>query len=179
TVVDSEDAASLDVFRQIHGSMLKQLAELGRTTRANTELATRIRHKYRLKNTTGFSLNALVDYDEPLDILNHLMVGSEGALGFISAVPYDTVPDHPHKASALVVFPDVETCCLAVPVLKQQPVSAVELLDRRSLRSVENKAGMPEWVKALSANACALLIESRAATQSLLHEQINLIMASI
>ncbi len=73
----------------------------------------------------------------------------------------------------------METCCLAVPVLKQQPVSAVELLDRRSMRSVENMQGLPEWVKALSANACALLIESRAATQSLLHEQINLIMASI
>jgi len=179
TVVDSEDAASVAAFRQSHATLLDQLAELGRETRANTELATKIRHKYRLKNTTGFSLNALVDYDEPLDILNHLMVGSEGTLGFISAVTYDTVPDHPHKASALVVFPDVETCCLAVPVLKQQPVSAVELLDRRSLRSVEHKAGMPEWVKELSPTACALLIESRAASQSLLHEQINLIMTSI
>jgi D-lactate dehydrogenase len=179
TVVDSENAASIEALRQSHGSMLEQLAELGRTTRANTELAAKIRHKYRLKNTTGFSLNALVDYDEPLDILNHLMVGSEGTLGFISAVTYDTVPDHPHKASALVVFPDVDTCCLAVPVFKQQPVSAVELLDRRSLRSVENKAGMPEWVKALSGDACALLIESRATSQSLLHEQISLIMTSI
>lgn len=179
TVVDSEDAASVAAFRQSHTALLEQLAELGRDTRANTELAAKIRHKYRLKNTTGFSLNALVDYDEPLDILNHLMVGSEGTLGFISAVTYDTVPDHPHKASALVVFPDVETCCLAVPVLKQQPVSAVELLDRRSLRSVEHKAGMPEWVKELSPAACALLIESRAASQSLLHEQVNLIMASI
>lgn len=179
TVVDSEDAASVAAFRRSHAALLEQLAELGRETRTNTELAAKIRHKYRLKNTTGFSLNALVDYDEPLDILNHLMVGSEGTLGFISAVTYDTVPDHPHKASALVVFPDVETCCLAVPVLKQQPVSAVELLDRRSLRSVEHKAGMPEWVKELSPTACALLIESRAASQSLLHEQINLIMTSI
>jgi len=179
TVVDSEDASSVAAFRQSHAALLEQLSELGRETRANTELAAKIRHKYRLKNTTGFSLNALVDYDEPLDILSHLMVGSEGTLGFISAVTYDTVPDHPHKASALVVFPDVETCCLAVPVLKQQPVSAVELLDRRSLRSVEHKAGMPEWVKELSPTACALLIESRAASQSLLHEQINLIMTSI
>ena len=179
TVVDSEDAASVSAFRQSHAALLDELAELGRQTRANTELAAKIRHKYRLKNTTGFSLNALVDYDEPLDILNHLMVGSEGTLGFISAVTYDTVPDHPHKASALVVFPDVESCCLAVPVLKQQPVSAVELLDRRSMRSVENMKGLPEWVKDLSPSACALLIESRAASQSLLHEQINLIMTSI
>ena len=179
TVLDSEDAASVNAFRHSHAALLEQLADLGRQTRANPELAAKIRHKYRLKNTTGFSLNALVDYDEPLDILNHLMVGSEGTLGFISAVTYDTVPDYPHRASALLVFPDVESCCQAVPLLKLQPVSAVELLDRRSLRSVQNMAGMPDWVKGLSTTACALLIESRAASQSLLHEQLGGIMAAI
>ena len=179
TLLDTELPDSVADFKASHGALLDQLGELGRQTRANPELAARIRHKYRLKNTTGLSLNALVDYDQPLDILTHLMVGSEGTLGFISAVTYDTVPDHPHKASALVVFPDVETCCTAVTVLKQQPVSAVELLDRRSLRSVENMQGMPLWVKTLSLGACALLIESRAASQSLLHEQLAQISASI
>ncbi|WP_434456493.1 FAD-binding oxidoreductase [Stutzerimonas urumqiensis] len=179
TVLDTEDAASVARFRESHASLLDQLATLGRETRANTPLADRIRHKYRLKNTTGLSLNALVDYDEPLDILTHLMVGSEGTLGFISAVTYDTVPEHPFKASALIVFPDVETCCRAVPVLKQQPVDAVELLDRRSLRSVQDQPGLPAWVKALSPTACALLIESRAATHTLLHEQLEQIRASL
>ncbi|MNF32536.1 putative FAD-linked oxidoreductase [compost metagenome] len=179
TVLDSEDPLSVTRFCATHASLLEQLAELGRQTRANTALAAKIRHKYRLKNTTGLSLNALIDFDQPLDILSHLMVGSEGTLGFISAVTYDTVPDHPHKASALLVFPDVESCCRAVTLLKRQPVSAVELLDRRSLRSVENKPGMPEWVKSLSNGACALLIESRAASQSLLHEQLTQIMASV
>ncbi|MDP3976846.1 MAG: FAD-binding and (Fe-S)-binding domain-containing protein [Pseudomonas sp.] len=179
TVLDSENPQSVAAFETSHAELLGQLAELGQQTRANGALAARIRHKYRLKNTTGLSLNALIDFDQPLDILSHLMVGSEGTLGFISAVTYDTVPDHPHKASALLVFPDVESCCRAVTLLKQQPVSAVELLDRRSLRSVENKPGMPDWVKGLSASACALLIESRAASQSLLHEQLGQVMASI
>lgn len=179
TRLDSEDPASVAAFERSHAGLLQALANLGRETRANTALAERIRHKYRLKNTTGLSLNALVDYDQPLDILQHLLVGSEGTLGFISAVTYDTVPDHPHKASALLVFPSVESCCRAVPLLKRQPVSAVELLDRRSLRSVQNMPGMPLWVKDLSANACALLIESRAASQSLLHEQLQQVMASI
>ncbi len=179
TVLDTEDPLSVTRFFATHADLLTQLHELGRSTRANTELAAKIRHKYRLKNTTGLSLNALVDFDQPLDILSHLLVGSEGTLGFISAVTYNTVPDHPHKASALLVFPDVESCCRAVTLLKQQPVSAVELLDRRSLRSVQEKPGMPEWVKGLSDSACALLIESRAASQSLLHEQLQLVMASI
>ncbi|MFS0825856.1 FAD-binding and (Fe-S)-binding domain-containing protein [Pseudomonas phoenicis] len=179
TSLDSEDPSSVAAFERSHAELLAALAHLGRETRANTELAARIRHKYRLKNTTGLSLNALVDYDAPLDILQHLLVGSEGTLGFISAVTYDTVPDHPHKASALVVFPSVETCCRAVPLLKQQPVSAVELLDRRSLRSVQAMPGMPVWVTGLSDGACALLIESRAASQSLLHEQLAQVTAAI
>ncbi|MBX8492420.1 FAD-binding oxidoreductase [Pseudomonas cichorii] len=179
TRLDTEDPESVRAFRTNHADLLEQLAHLGRTTRANTELAARIRHKYRLKNTTGLSLNALVDFDEPLDILSHLLVGSEGTLGFISAVTYNTVPDHPHKASALIVFPDVETCCNAVTVLKSQPVAAVELLDRRSMRSVQDKPGMPAFVRELSANACALLIEARAASRDLLHEQLAQIMASL
>ncbi|VVN78577.1 FAD-binding and (Fe-S)-binding domain-containing protein [Pseudomonas fluorescens] len=177
--IDTEDPASVAALRDSHRDLLERLATLGRETRANTELAARIRHKYRLKNTTGLSLNALVDFDEPLDILSHLLVGSEGTLGFISAVTYDTVIDHPNKASALIVFPDVETCCNAVSVLKSQPVSAVELLDRRSMRSVQDKPGMPAFVQQLSANACALLIESRAATSKLLQEQLTQIMASL
>ncbi|EJL01316.1 FAD binding domain/FAD linked oxidase domain/4Fe-4S binding domain protein [Pseudomonas fluorescens Q2-87] len=179
TRLDTEDDASVAAFRTSHDELLERLATLGRETRANTELAARIRHKYRLKNTTGLSLNALVDFDEPVDILSHLLVGSEGTLGFISAVTYNTVIDHPNKASALIVFPDVETCCNAVTVLKNQPVSAVELLDRRSLRSVQDKPGMPDFVQHLSTNACALLIESRAASSSLLQEQLSLIMASL
>ncbi|UST59641.1 FAD-binding oxidoreductase [Pseudomonas moraviensis] len=179
TRLDTEDPVSVAAFRSSHGELLERLATLGRETRANAELAARIRHKYRLKNTTGLSLNALVDFDEPVDILSHLLVGSEGTLGFISAVTYDTVIDHPNKASALIVFPDVETCCNAVAVLKSQPVSAVELLDRRSLRSVQDKKGMPAFVQLLSENACALLIESRAASSTLLQEQLAQIMASL
>jgi D-lactate dehydrogenase len=179
TVLDSESASSVADFQASHAALLEQLGELARQTRANPALAARIRHKYRLKNTTGLSLNALVDYQDPLDILTHLMVGSEGTLGFISAVTYDTVADHPHKASALIVFPDVITCCQAVPVLKQQPVSAVELLDRRSLRCVQDMQGMPAWIKTLSPGACALLIESRAADQATLHGQLVQVNAAL
>ena len=179
TVLDSADLASASRFRHSHAQLLEQLGELAIETRNNTELAAKIKHKYRLKNTTGLSLNALIDFSDPLDILTHLMVGSEGTLGFISSVTYDTVPDYPHKATALVVFPDVETCCQAVVVLKKQAVSAVELLDRRSLRSVQHMAGMPDWIEQLGRSACALLIESRAADSDLLEQQLQHINSAI
>ena len=48
----------------------------------------------------------------------------------------------------------------------------MELLDRRSLRSVEHKAGMPGWVKQVSDNACALLIETTAVSAQVLQQQL-------
>ncbi|MFP3345439.1 hypothetical protein R0J87_23435, partial [Halomonas sp. SIMBA_159] len=78
TVLDTEDAQSVASFRQSHAGLLAELAQLGQQTRSNPELCHKIRHKYRLKNTTGFSLNALTEYTDPIDILTHLMVGSEG-----------------------------------------------------------------------------------------------------
>ena len=179
TVLDTADEHSVAAFRQSHAALLAELALLGAQTRANELLRQKIQHKYRLKNTTGFSLNALTEFTDPLDILTHLMVGSEGCLGFISSVTFNTVADYPHRASGLLVFPSVRSCCAAVLLLKTAAVSAVELLDRRSLRSVEHKAGMPLWVKGLSEDACALLVETTAASSNALQQQLAVLQTLI
>ncbi|WP_234985861.1 FAD-binding and (Fe-S)-binding domain-containing protein [Pseudogulbenkiania subflava] len=165
SVLDTADAASVAAFRTSHAGLLGQLAALAARVKSDVELAARIRRKYKMKNTTGYSLNALVDFTDPLDILTHLIVGSEGTLAFVSEVIYHTVVEHPHKASALVFYPTIKAACDAVQVLAQHKdvVAAAELLDRASLRSVENKAGVPELIKTLSEDAAAILIETRAA----------------
>ena len=176
TVLDTRDADSVALFRLRKGDLLARLAELGERTRSDEDLAGRIRHKYRLKNTTGYSLNALVDHEDPVDILQHLMIGSEGTLGFISEVSYHTVPDHPCKATALVLFPDVETACIAVARLKPTPVTAVELMDRAALRSVEHKPDMPIDLRHLDSEVAALLVDTRAETESELKRQTEAIL---
>ncbi|OLO11792.1 4Fe-4S ferredoxin [Chromohalobacter japonicus] len=168
TLLDTGDAASREAFRTSHGELLEALETLGFETRANTPLAERIRHKYRLKNTTGYALNSLVDFEDGFDILAHLMIGSEGTLGFISAITYDTVPDAPLKTAALAFFPDMATACRATLALKSAPVSAVELMDRAALRAVEGAPGMPAGLDTLPAGATALLIDVRDEEESAL-----------
>ena len=62
----------------------KGLLELKAELEANPALAARIRAKYRMKNTTGYSLNAFLDFERPVDIFRNLLVGSEGTLAFIA-----------------------------------------------------------------------------------------------
>ena len=178
-VLDTGDPASRAAFKVSHSALLAQLAELGQRTRANTALAERIRAKFKIKNTCGYSLNALVDYEDPFEILQHLMIGSEGTLGFIAEITYRTVEEHTHKATALLIFPDIQTACEAVAALKSQPVAAVELMDRASLRSVENKAGIPDYFKTLPETAAALLVETRAADAETLSAQVAAVTGAI
>lgn len=179
TVLDTGDDGSKHIFRQKHGALLDGLAELRRQVLAKPELEGRIRHKFKIKNTTGYSLNALVDFEDPFDILKHLLVGSEGTLAFISKVTYRTVIEHAHKASALMIFPDIRTACEATIILKKQPVAAVELMDRPALRSVQDKDGMPPYLKELSDTAAALLVETRAEDKAGLDAQIETIKAAL
>ena len=175
TVLDTGDDASRRAFRETHPEIIGGLADLRRQVLAAPELEARIRHKFKIKNTTGYSLNALVDFEDPFDILKHLIVGSEGTLAFASKVTYRTVTEHAHKASALMIFPDIRTACEATIILKKQPVAAVELMDRPALRSVQDKDGMPPYLKELSDTAAALLVETRAEDKATLDAQITTI----
>ncbi|WP_116475463.1 FAD-binding and (Fe-S)-binding domain-containing protein [Zobellella maritima] len=157
--LDTRDAQSRARFAEQKPELLAGLAQLSEQVKANPELAERIRHKYRLKNTTGYSLNALVDFEDPFDMLSHLMIGSEGTLGFIAEVTYHTVPDHAFKASCLLVYPEIESTCLAVTALANTQVAAVELMDGRALRSIADKPEMPDFIKGLDLEAAALLVE--------------------
>ncbi len=179
SVLDSEDPTSVAEFRLSHRSMLGELEKLGASTRENTPLAERIRHKYRIKNTTGYSLNALVDFSDPIEILTHLMIGSEGTLGFISRITYRTVAEDPYKASALVFFPNIESACQAVIQLKSTAVAAVELLDRAALRSVQDKPGLPPTLRTLTDEGAALLIEVRGETAACLHQRIDTVLGAV
>jgi D-lactate dehydrogenase len=179
TLLDTNDPASIENFADTHKKLRDQITSLAKEVREDQDLAERIRHKYKIKNTIGYSLNALVDYEDPIDIIVHLLIGSEGTLGFISEIVYHTVVEHPHKASALIIFPDMENACRAAAILKNEPVSAVELMDRASLRSVENKAGMPVYLRQLSDTATALLVETRAHIVEELQNQIETIIQSL
>eukprot|EP00879_Flechtneria_rotunda_P005800 GHRR01006103.1.p1 GENE.GHRR01006103.1~~GHRR01006103.1.p1 ORF type:complete len:946 (+),score=315.50 GHRR01006103.1:676-3513(+) len=179
TLLDTSDRTSRENFIRSHRQLCEGVSALARRIQADRQLTNLIRRKFAIKCTTGYSLNALVDFpaDDPIEIIKHLIIGSEGTLGFVSQATYNTVPEWRHKASAFIVFPDVRAACQAASILRDETaVDAVELFDRASLRECEADEDMSRLVPdILGADpmAAALLIECRGRDASALQASID------
>ena len=175
TLLDIADPVSRESFRRKRPGFVEKIEEIRDRVRADEEFAARIRKKYSIKNTTGFSINAFIDYDDPFQIILNLLIGSEGALAFISEVVMLSVVKHPCKASSMVYFPDIVTACEAVVALKEGPVDGAEMLDRLALKSVENQEGIPDFIKKFDKTTTAVLLETMAHNEDILAENIDAI----
>ena len=136
TVLDTEDPKSQDSFMLSHPEIISAVEELRDEVLGDKELTERIRHKYSIKNVTGLNLLPLITFEDPFDIILHLLVGSEGTLAFLSQVKMSTLKIAPLQANAMVYFKDMAEAARAVIAMREVNVSAAEMLDKRSLASV-------------------------------------------
>ena len=97
--LDTADPASCAAFLGTHQELVREIVAIRDEIQANPLLRQRIADKFKIKNTTGYGINSFVDFNDPIDIIKHLMIGSEGTLAFIAEVTYKTVVEHAHKAS--------------------------------------------------------------------------------
>ncbi len=162
TVIDGEDPRADEHFRAREPRIAAGLLELKREIENDARLRDRIRAKYRMKNTTGYSLNAFLDYERPVDIFQHVLIGSEGTLAFIAEAVLNTVPDLPVKYTGLLLFPDLHAAAESIVPLRDAGAAALEIMDRPSLRSVEDQPGIPRSIRKLPPDAAGLLVEFQA-----------------
>ncbi len=169
----TEIEADYHRFKEECPEIYSTLLNLKNQIAENSVLSQRIRTKYLTKNTVGYSLNAFIDYSDPLDILSHLLIGAEGTLGFIAEAVMETVPDYPYKSTAFIYFETIYAACQAIGPLTISGAEAVELMDRASLRSIEDLKGAPEILKTLPETAAALLIEYQSNSKEELQTKID------
>ena len=170
TELDTSNQHSCNNFLNNQPQLINQISQLLLSVQNNLEIAELIKQKYRYKNTCGYGINSLLDFQHPIDVIKHLMIGSEGTLGFIADITYHTVDDHQHKITGFYIFDDLNLACNLVPELANLNVTALELLDFRALNSVANKPLMQQCLNQnsdtqntqLTENSAALLIEVHA-----------------
>lgn len=171
TRLDTGNPESRRAFQEKRPDFIRRIEELRDQVRANKSLIERIRYKYAIKNVTGLNILPFIRFDDPFDIIAHLLVGSEGTLAFLSEVTMATEYDYPCKASAMLYFSDIKEACRAVVAMKKLTneqgnwiVKGAELLDKKSLASVNDTTGE---------NLTAVLTETKAHTPEELQQYIR------
>ena len=178
--VDTADEASVHAFRTSHADLLRELGQLRAGLLASAENAETVRRKFLIRNTCGYALNAFLDYEDPVDILAHLLVGSEGTLGVILSVTLRTVPMLPERGTAMMLFSSMDAAMEAVLEMRAcQGVYAGEFLDDISLRGLAELPGFPQEFRPVgeTSDNCALLVETRAEDASSLARNMETLQA--
>ncbi|MFD5102437.1 FAD-binding and (Fe-S)-binding domain-containing protein [Streptomyces albidochromogenes] len=162
TVVDTADPAADEKLARAEPGLCAGLMAIKAEIEADAELTARVRAKYAIKNTNGYRLDAFLDGSTPVAVLRGLMVGSEGTLGFLSEVVFDTVALDRVLSTALLFFPTLSAAAAAVPRFNDAGAVAVELMDGNTLRASVSVDGVPaDWAR-LPRETAALLVEFRA-----------------
>jgi D-lactate dehydrogenase len=160
TRIDSAEPGAAARFAALEPELATGLAQIRDEIRADLDLCDRIRRKFAIKNTTGYRLCAFLDAEEPLEIFRRLLIGSEGTLGFISEVVFETVPLPALTTTGWIHFPSLEAAIAPVRELVDSGATAVELMIAPGLITAAwNMHGAPQEWKELPPESAALLVE--------------------
>ena len=147
----------------------------------DSTLCALIKKKYKIKNTTGYSINSLIDFEDIKDILNHIFVGSEGTLGFISSVELYSIKDCRFKACGLLFYKNILEASEAVKILAKNDeiIQSAEIMDYNSLKSVQNLKGIPDILLEIKEGYTCILIQTESDCKNELENNLAIIQDSI
>lgn len=165
TIVDTADPDADQLLRTREPVLHEGLLRLRRRVVENPASVAKITQQFAMKNTMGYGINALIDFDTVPQILAHLVVGSEGTLAFVASATFTTIELRSQAASALVVFDDLYDANAALPALVATGAATLELMDATSLRVGQGFPDAPQPIKCLDVTSqAALLVEYQART---------------
>ena len=166
--IDTSAADADERMRRERPALAHGLTEIGRRIAFTPGLPERIQTAFATKNTVGYSLNAFIDAASPAQVLQRLIVGSEGTLAFIARATFRTLPLPRFRATALLLFANVESAGQAVAPLAECGAAAIELMDAVSLRRVAEKLPNP----LPDGEPAALLVEFQNVTETQLTDRL-------
>jgi D-lactate dehydrogenase len=174
SVVDTGAPNADEILQTCEPALYRGLLQLRDRIRGNPASVAKLRTLYAIKNTMGYGLNSFLDYDNPVDILQHLVIGSEGTLAFVAEATFRTVPIKPHLATGLLVFPTLVDAMEALPALVEAGFATIELMDSASLRVAQQDPDATAELREVAVEShAALLVEFQEDTAGGLHDKMR------
>jgi D-lactate dehydrogenase len=165
TVIDTGAPDTNEKLRTLEPAVFAGLEALTKRVRSNPASVAIIKHQFSMKNTMGYGLNSFVDYEDPAQVLAHLIIGSEGTLGFVAEATFRTVPTYKHVTTSLLVFDDLFTANESLEALVGSGAATVELMDSLSLKVGQTLQGTPQLITDLNVQShAAFLVEYTASS---------------
>ena len=155
---------------EIHAGLL----QIREHIRSNEDSVATIKRLFSIKNTMGYGVNSFLDFDSPIKILEHLIIGSEGTLAFVAQARFTTVPAYSHMATGLLIFASLADATRVLPDLVKAGFAAIELMDATSLKVAQRDPQATQELKSIAVEKhAALLVEFQEASRELLEAKIS------
>ena len=177
-VIDTGASNADEILLQKSPGIHAGLIALRDRIRSNPDSVTLIQRLFSIKNTMGYGINSFLDFDSPVKILEHLVIGSEGTLAFVAEATFNTVPAYSHLATGLLIFETLADATGSLPELVKAGFAAIELMDATSLRVAQRDSEATDELKAIKVvNHAALLVEFQEASAADLTAKVSAVNA--
>lgn len=168
-IIDTGTEDANEILLQRAPDIYHGIISLRDRVRSNPNSVQLIRKLFSIKNTMGYGINSFLDFDSPIKILEHLVIGSEGTLAFVAEAIFNTVPSYSNFATGLLFFESLADATRALPELVSSGFAAIELMDATSLRVAQHDPEATAEIKDISVNQhAALLVEFQEPTEAAL-----------
>lgn len=178
SILDTSDDNSVADFRKINKDFINAILNIRQQITQSQEIVDFIKKKFAIKNISGYSINAFLDFTDPIKIIERLIIGSEGTLGFVSNVTLNIVVDYKYKALNLI-YSNLDELINLTTKLQTFAPSSVKLLDYLSLKSVSGIAELQPFLIKLEDSQQSLEAQLNAVNQNISMLQIYFIKSAL
>jgi len=139
----------IDTSQGLPENLEKSILDLKNRLRNDKETTGILNARRNLKSSSGYNLKSFYDYDEPAEIVTHLLAGSVGTLGVFCEIDLEAVPSPKSTVLYLMFFRSLLDAVKDVAELKIFEPSAIEVMDSYGVGLLRNEISVPSDCRAV------------------------------
>ena len=139
----------VDTSKGLPEDLEEKIIKLKNQLRNDTEAISVFKARENLKSSSGYNLKSFYMYEEPAEIVTHLLAGSVGTLGVFSEVELEAVPSPQKRCLYLLFFDSLLHATEDIARIKALDPSAIEVMDSYGVDLLRSRINLPSEGRAV------------------------------